>query len=112
MHDPETVRLTCSSPAEIVGTCNEAVKQLSPPLRDKLNQAFSSYLQRFGIEGVFKRFNNRTVPQILAERDFEESSIIASGESDGVKWTLHDAPKHEDAGNMPIPDYLKVDEDF
>ena len=64
----------------------------------QLRRVRNEYLIAYDWEGVFERFNGRTVAQVLAEyREPTHPPIVASGELDGVRYTLY-APPEEKGG--------------
>ena len=82
---------------------NEVRQQLSPEFRKRLAKVerdFISFkLSGFDVEGLYRRMNNRSVAQILAEYDLEpHPTPIASGQIDGVRYELYDAPDPRDTG--------------
>ena len=48
---------------------------------------------------MFDRMNNRTVPQIIAEFDKVAAMPIASGEVEGIKYSLYNVPKDGNSVN-------------
>jgi hypothetical protein len=99
MADLNTVIVSCSRWEEIVSAKNAVIPKLPPDVRKRLNKVFSTYLARHGLGGVFERLNNRSVATILAEYDpAADPTPIASGETEGLRWKLFEAP---DASNRP-----------
>jgi hypothetical protein len=71
--------------------------KLSVDVRRKLATVFKSYFIAHDLEGVYERFNGRSVAQVLDEyKQPETPAVIAEGEIDGVRYTLHDAPPKRD----------------
>jgi hypothetical protein len=65
------------------------INPLVPPeIKKKMTDIMINYITSFGPEGVFERFNNRSIAQILAEYEPGQADVIASGEEQGVKWRL------------------------
>ena len=52
----------------------------------------NSYFARYGFDGVYERMSNRTVSQIFGEYRPEDVNPIASGEMNGMRYDLYDAP--------------------
>lgn len=93
MAEPHKLVISSPSPERIIGAINAVMPQLPPDVRKRFNKIKLSYLQRFGLAGVYERVNNRTVAAILAEFDTsDEAKLIASGEVDGVHYELFEAP--------------------
>ena len=89
MEDFLKLKIYCSQPEEIVAAKNAVVRTLPPDLRKALNKVFLTYLRLYDVEGVFERFNDRTVGMILAEFDGETGPApIEEGEIDGMKFKL------------------------
>lgn len=81
----------------------KAMNHLKPLLPNEVCRRFAymqlRYWQLHGEEGLFERVNNRTVGEILAVFESHESSApSASGEIDGLRYQLYDAP---DAASSP-----------
>lgn len=92
----DNITINCGSPDHIIGAVNDISPGLPDSASRQLNYIKLVYSQRYGEEGLFERFNNRTVGEILAEFESHENSApIASGEIDGLRYQLYDAP---DAG--------------
>jgi hypothetical protein len=98
MANPETLIISCESPARIVGTMNAVMPQLAPDVRRRLNRIKLLYLQCYGEEGLYERANGRTVATILGEYVGADPTPITSGEVEGVRYELYDVPKLESEG--------------
>jgi hypothetical protein len=96
MLDPESALISCADAQEIADACSNIVAQLAPDVARQLKGVRNEYLIAYGWEGVFERFNGRTVAQILAEyREPAHPPIGASGELGGLRYTLYAAPEEE-----------------
>jgi hypothetical protein len=98
MLDANAALIACAGAQEIQDAVSKVVDQLPRDLARQLRGVRNEYLIAYGWEGVFERFNGRTVAQILAE--FQEPAhppIVASGEIGGMRYTLH-APPDEKGG--------------
>ena len=99
-----------SESAERLDEVLEAVQsQLPLESRIRFNRITIRYMELYDLDGLFARVNNRTVAQVLAEFDpkddapldwMDDATQIASGERDGVRWELHDAPDGNDANEL------------
>jgi hypothetical protein len=61
-------------------------------MSDQLCAILRNYIGRYGIEAAYKRLNNRTVSQIVAEYKSDDVEPLAAGEVEGVRYELYDAP--------------------
>jgi hypothetical protein len=94
MLDPESALISCTSPQEIVAACGDILDQLAPDVARQLRAVRNSYFLAYGWEGVFERFNGRTVAQVLAEyQEPPEPPVVARGEVGGVRYTLFNPPE-------------------
>lgn len=72
---------------------NRIVRALPADLSRTLRSVFKAYWTAYGIEGVYERFHGRSVARVLEEYQQPElPGCLASGERDGVRYTLYDAP--------------------
>ena len=93
MFDPESIVLSCSEPLEIVSVVNKLTRTLPSEMRKRFVKIFTTYLARYKEEGAHERMNGRTVSQIFAEfQPPEDLKVIATGEVEGMRYTLYDAP--------------------
>jgi hypothetical protein len=95
--DFEAIRLSGSNLEEFGKSLNAASKSLPPPMRKRFLSVFSAYFGSYGLEGAYQRMNERTIGQILSEFQEPEAKIVASGELDGMKYTLYDTPHRDDS---------------
>ena len=94
MADPDTLLISCGSSEEIVKAIDAVMPQLAPDVRRRLNTIKIRYWQHYGVEGIYERVNNRTVSAILSEYGpGQEPKLIASGEVEGVRYEVVDAPE-------------------
>lgn len=95
--------LVVSSPSEkdFGETWFNFEQTLPKETRLRLNRILLYCVKHYGQEGAYKRLNNRSVSQILAEypaielKDVlepEDLKLVASGEVDGMRWELYDSP--------------------
>jgi hypothetical protein len=95
MLDPESAVISCANAQEIQATCSKILDQLARNVARQLRGVRNEYLIAYGWEGVFERFNGRTVAQVIAEyQEPAHPPIIASGELGGMRYTLY-APEDE-----------------
>jgi hypothetical protein len=101
MVDVESPMIICKSALEVVGTMNALMPKLPPDVRKQLNMIKLSYLQRYGVDGLHSRVNDRTVAAILTE--FQEADLlrqVKSDDFDGIHVDLFDSgPDGELGGN-------------
>jgi hypothetical protein len=97
MLPPESALISCPNAEEMAATCGNILAQLSPDVARQLRAVRNEYLIASGWEGVFERFNGRTVAQVLAEyQELPKPPIVASGEIGGMRYTLYEAPEEEE----------------
>jgi hypothetical protein len=93
MADRTTRTLSYSCWEDLVAAINAIGSELPLDIRKRFNKVFKAYWQRYGFEGAFQRLNNRTVAEILAEYDpRDDPTPIASGELEGLRYELYEAP--------------------
>ncbi len=93
MAEPEDIVISCANPDRIMGAIDAVMPQLTVDVRRQLNMIKLVCWQRYGFTGLFERTNNRSVASILVEfASMDMPSPIESGELDGVKYELFDAP--------------------
>jgi hypothetical protein len=100
MLDPATTLLSGSDWKQIVGAYNRIVNELPPDAKTALMAVFKAYYLAYDAQGLYERLNGRTVAQILAEYQEQPSPpvLVKSGERDGVRYTLEEAPRPEGSG--------------
>jgi hypothetical protein len=102
MLDPKAALISCANSQEIAVACSNLLAQLPPDVARQMRGVRNEYLIAYGWEGVFERFNGRTVAQVLAEyREPTHPPIVARGEFGGVRYTLHAAPE-ESSGQADL----------
>ncbi len=92
MTDFDDIVLSCSRLDEFSMVFNTVRRSLPYESGQHLVRILKNYFARYGVEGAYKRMNDRTVAQVFSEFDEEEVKPIASGEVDGVRYALYDAP--------------------
>src|SRR5262249_50535374 len=102
MEDLTSQVFYCERWEDIVRKYNAVIKTLPTDVRKRFSEAFLAFLQKYEMEEVYERLNNRTIGSILAEYDaMEVSKPIASGEKDGVSWALYDPPSPKPGAKKP-----------
>ena len=97
MKDPSEVFILCQSPDDIARARNVAMNDLAPEFRKRLSRIVTSYLHRYGIEGVFDRLNNRSVAQVFEQFEGDDgSNVIVEGEREGLRFRLSEKPPTPD----------------
>jgi hypothetical protein len=102
MKDFDSLVISSASSNDFPEACQKVAQALPKEIRIRLNNVLLYCVERYGVESAYKRINNRSVSQILAEYQFaeyqpedlklEDSKLIASGEVDGMRYELYDAP--------------------
>jgi hypothetical protein len=88
MTESESIVLSCASLREFVAAYNKLFSVLPPEIARRFANVMKKYSAAYGLEGAQIRMNGRTVGQILAEFQPPELNVIASGEKDGMRYTL------------------------
>jgi len=91
MDNDEDLVVSGSTPQEVGRSVAKAIQTLPPRLGKKLRAILIDYIGRYD-EGAFSLLNNRTVRQIIEEYRPSNAEPQASGEIDGIRYTLHDGP--------------------
>ena len=90
--NPDSLTVNCSDPSAIIGAVNSLMPRLGATFRKRLNRITLGVLRSEGVTGVYKRFNGRTVADILStEFAHKIGPPIETAERDGVKYTLYDS---------------------
>lgn len=93
------LQISCETHDSVMATLDRLKPQLPIDVRRRFTFMQLRYWQLHGEDGLFERVNNRTVGEILAVfESHEKSAPIASGEIDGLRYQLYDAP---DAASSP-----------
>jgi hypothetical protein len=74
---------------ELFRSLTKAIQSLPPDLGRRLHEIRKAYFAASGFEGCHQRMNNRTVAQIFSEYQPVDIEPIASGEVEGVRYTLY-----------------------
>jgi hypothetical protein len=93
MNDSNDIRVYGPNFNEFTHSLTKAMNSVPNPVTKRLRQIYSAYFSRGAFNLIYKKMNDRTVAQILAEFDGTSAFAIRSGEIDGVKFRLYDAPK-------------------
>jgi len=103
MNSNDTTKLFGNTFTEFMDSYHAQIHQLSADVQNKVKEIIKNYFAGYGYEGTYRRLNGCTISQILATYRPAEVKVIESGETDGVRWTLYDAPVSE-AGEAPAAD--------
>jgi hypothetical protein len=95
MTDPEEILVSGSNFDEFSRSLTSAIKALPAELSKKLRSIRSDYFGWHGFDGAYLRLNNKTVRQIFESYQPESVAPLASGEVDGVRYTLFEASQHD-----------------
>ena len=85
---------------EIIPNMNVIRRSLPMDLKKRLNEIFTQYLAKYGVEGACERVKDRTLQQIFAEYRPDDVGPIASGEKDGIRWKLYGAPEADESATQ------------
>lgn len=104
MVDLNRVFVSCSDPALIIRAVNEANRQLPLEIGSKLADVLGFHLARYGPFGTYERLRNRSVADIFASHEAEETKLVASGELDGVSYHLYEENPTDDSDSDEMPE--------
>ena len=94
MPDLVDIPISCSNPKEMFAAYNRIITGLPADLRRQFGSVLRGYMAAYGFDGACERFNGRTVSQLIEEfRDPDGLPVVETGEMDGVKYTLYEAPR-------------------
>jgi hypothetical protein len=86
------IEFSCPRPQEFFATVDRIKDSLPREWRQPFVDIAMDYSTNYGLEGAFGRMNNRTVAAIFAEYEPTNAKEIASGEIDGMRYQLYEAP--------------------
>ncbi len=95
MSDLQKIVFSCPSFYQFAKVANEVCKALPPEIGKRLVEIVKSYSIRYGLEGAYERMKGRSIAQIFAEYQSEDIKPIVSGEIEGMRYRLYDAPSPE-----------------
>lgn len=94
MDDFSAILVSCDNQDRIIGAVDKVLPRLPKELRDKLTEIKGSMIQHIGEEGMFVCLNGKTVASIIKEYgEVFKLQLVTSGEIDGVRFQLAEAPK-------------------
>lgn len=91
MPDLESFTFTCSGPGDLILASHDFHRRVPWEVWSAFADVFNDYLVRYTLEETFARVNGRTVAQIVAEYTPGGLPVIATGQIDGVQYTLFKA---------------------
>ena len=97
--DLDTIRISGVTVQEFFRVRNQIVPGLPAEIKKRFLEIEKSYFGRFGLHGIFERMNDRSLSQIFAEFQPGKQKPIASGEKEGLKWSLWDGKAANDPEN-------------
>jgi hypothetical protein len=92
MTDFGTLLVSGSNPDEIAASVARVYQALPEEVRKRFHNIRRNYILWYGPIESLNRLNNRTVSQIFSEFRPLERKPLAAGETDGMRYELHDAP--------------------
>jgi len=97
MHDPGQQLFSCPSPEELINYSRSISTDLPEELRWKFRDILNEYIENYDVYGAYDRLNNRSLDQIFANYTPKmRDDVVASGEVDGVEYTLYEADDRDD----------------
>jgi hypothetical protein len=88
-----------SSHRELSERLTEILQELPPETAKRFHKIRLNYTVWYGFAGMYERMNGRTVEQIFTEYRPVDEEPIASGEVDGLRYKLYEAPPNEPTTN-------------
>ena len=101
MTDFGTMRVSGVTFDEFSRSLTKVIQSLPPEMKRRLHEIRKNYFAWYGFEGAQERLNNRTVSEIFAEYRPVDVQPLASGEVEGVRYELFEAPPSEAADDKP-----------
>ena len=104
MEDYNDLVLTCASASvdDFAKAKNQLLSQVPRDIRRQVNDIYIHYLHYHGPQGVFDRMNNRSIGTIIHEfSSLQPMKPVVSGERDGVRFQLFEAPENQEAAESP-----------
>jgi hypothetical protein len=95
MADLQKVVFSCPTFSQFVKLTNEIRRALPPEIGMRLVEIVKNYSIKYGLQGAYERMKDRPISQILAEYQAEEAKPIASGEIEGIRYHLYEAPSSQ-----------------
>src|SRR5262245_27520802 len=93
MADSSTLLFSGSNFHEFGASYSQIAATLPLDVKQKLAKVFKDYSVAYGFDGVYERMKGRTVDQVFDEYEQPEfPPVVATGERDGMRYTLYDAP--------------------
>jgi len=92
MNDLNVLQVSCSKPEEIVQAVNEVTRNLPSDIGRRLARILAYYFSKYRLVGAYERMNKKTVSQIFNEFHAASLDVVSSGEVDGIRFRLYEAP--------------------
>jgi hypothetical protein len=92
MPDPARLTVSGSNFGEVLGCLERILQELPLETAKRLQKLSLNYMSLYGFDGAYQRMNGRTVEQIFTEYRPVDEEPIASGEVDGLRYKLYEAP--------------------
>jgi hypothetical protein len=99
--DYEAITVSGSTLQEIASSLTVALQSLPPEMSRRLRTILKNYFGWYGAKAAYERLNNRTVAQIFAEYQPRDVRPLATGEVDGVRYELYEAPRRNRRDENP-----------
>ena len=102
MMDYDQIVVSCSCSEQLVRAINDIILDLPKPQRAELNDIFTHYVSKYGLDGAFDRMNDQSVKAIFEEFErFEKEPIVPvkEGEMDGIRYKLFDSGESRKASD-------------
>ena len=101
MNNPFDLIVRSDDPDNMISAFQIVIREVPREVRRKLVHIMMSVAMTDGNEGLFHRFNGRSVAEILENsKESLESQPIASGEVEGVRFELFEKPGTPDGDSL------------
>jgi len=96
--------ITSESPEAMVAAFQEVMPHLQKDVRRQLVHLMMSVMMSEGDQGLFRRFNGRSVAEVIAaSQEILRVAPIATGEVDGLRYQVFEKPSSEAANGSDPP---------
>jgi hypothetical protein len=91
--DPALLVFACSRMEDVTPTYNRLLSALPPGDRPEFTAAFKRFLVAFSWEEMHERVNGLSITQLIEQsRRLSEPDVVATGEQEGMGFTLYEKP--------------------
>lgn len=103
MSDYGSIMFSCQRLEDFSDTMYAVRQKLPNDVAKQLLEIYKSYFSAYGYHSAYDRINNRTIAQIFAEFQKPDLKPIASGQVDGVRYSLYEPQQPNAPDSKSIP---------